>query len=195
MIAGKGEVIAGKEDPSATIFRATAERTEPIGHSCESRPLTVHFRGHSAARIRLFVLAGQHGDEPEATEAALLFLERYFAPHGKRRDSVIQIAVLADGNPDGGIARTRRNAMNVDLNRDHLLLESPEATAVHRFVQRWKPDIVIDVHTYRPRRSEVLKYGLVFPQDVMVMCPPIRPVDAAGLQLWKQILSISLRPA
>lgn len=159
---------ARRKNVSAATLPATAERAEVIGYSCENRPLTVRFRGRPEARVRLFALAGQHGDEPEATEAALLFLERYF---GKPRDPVIQTAVLADANPDGGIARTRRNAMNIDLNRDHLLLESPEAAAVHSFVQRWKPDIVIDVHTYRPRRSGVLKYGLVFPQDVMVDVP------------------------
>src|SRR5262249_35236586 len=81
------------------------------------------------------------------------------------------IAVLADANPDGSVKQTRRNASLLDLNRDHFLLSSPETAAVHYFVNCWRPDLILDVHTYRPRRRELLRYDFVFPQDVMIDFP------------------------
>jgi hypothetical protein len=78
------------------------------------------------------------------------------------------MAVVTDANPDGALAGTRRNVADVDLNRDHLFLTSPEITAIHAFVDRWQPDLIIDVHTYRAWRKELLPFDFVFPQDVMI---------------------------
>jgi len=75
---------------------------------------------------------------------------------------------VTDANPDGALAGTRRNASDVDLNRDHLLLSTPELSAIHALADRWQPDLIIDVHTYRPWRRELLPFDFVFPQDVML---------------------------
>ncbi|MGA2218450.1 MAG: hypothetical protein ABSG51_10215, partial [Terracidiphilus sp.] len=66
---------------------------------------------------------------------------------------------------------TRRSARETDLNRDHLLLLAPETATVHAFVDAWKPDIVIDVHTYRPWRRELMALDFVFPQEIMIDFP------------------------
>ena len=142
--------------------------TETIGHSVQSRALTVEFCGDPHAPLRIFILAGQHGDEPDAREAARDFVSGF-------RDAAncpaVQVAVVADGNPDGSAINTRRNARDLDLNRDHLLLAAPETAAIHAFARRWKPDLVLDVHTYRPWRKELLPFDFVFPQDIMFDFP------------------------
>lgn len=147
----------------------TPEESERIGTSVEARPLIVGYCGDSSAGgLRIFILAGQHGDETDARGAASEYLAKI------RRDGLRSgawVAVLADANPDGGAAHRRRNASDVDLNRDHLLLRAPETRAVHSFVDRWRPDLIVDVHTYRPWRSELLQYGFVFPHDVMLDVP------------------------
>jgi len=129
-----------------------------------------------AALPRIFILAGQHGDEGEAREAAAEFLDRF-----RSTPSAVEIAVLSDANPDGSAANTRRNGADLDLNRDHLLLSAPETRAVHSFVYRWKPDLIVDVHTYRPGRPELLERGLVFVQDVMVDVTTNPAICAAGV--------------
>jgi hypothetical protein len=118
--------------------------------------------------VRIFIMAGQHGDEPEARQAAAEFVSRFL--DGTFR-ATAHAAVLVDANPDGAIAGTRRSARDTDLNRDHLLLSAPETAAVHAFVDAWKPDIVIDVHTYRPWRRELMALDFVYPQEIMIDFP------------------------
>lgn len=135
---------------------------EQIGRSARGRPLIVrHRRGKSAEAARVFILAGQHGDEPLARAAvASFFREHSF--------SDVQIAALMDANPDGAHWGQRRNANGVDLNRDHQRLAAPETQAVHAFARRWKPHLIVDVHTYPPRRKHLLARGLVHANDVFI---------------------------
>src|SRR5262249_48929734 len=91
-------------------------------------------------------------------------------------------AVVADANPDGAAAGTRLNANGADLNRDHLLLNEPETRAIHSFVARWQPHLVIGGHTYRPRRKELLEHDLIFGQDVMVD-RPTKPASVLRMSL------------
>jgi hypothetical protein len=148
-------------------LQALSGESETIGYSAQGCPLVVQHCGHRGDRLRIFIMAGQHGDESDAREAAV----EYFAEFESNPQKGVRLAVLADGNPDGAVAGTRRNARHIDLNRDHLLLSAPETWAVHLFVNRWRPDLIIDVHTYRPWRPELLQHGMVFPQDVMVDFP------------------------
>jgi hypothetical protein len=142
--------------------------TETIGYSVQSRALTVEFCGDPHAPLRIFILAGQHGDEPDAREAARDFVGQFRAG---ACHAAVHAAVVADGNPDGSAVNTRRNARDLDLNRDHLLLAAPETAAIHAFARQWKPDLVLDVHTYRPWRKELLPWDFVFPQDIMFDFP------------------------
>jgi hypothetical protein len=148
--------------------------SEIIGYSVRGRPLVVHFRGRPR-RPRVLILAGQHGDEVHARTAASVCAA---TPQSLRLDAV-EFAIIADANPDGAAAGTRRNALRVDLNRDHLLLRSPETLAVHSFVRRWHPHLIIDVHTYRPWCPQLLRYDLMFSQDVMIDVPT-NPAVRAG---------------
>lgn len=141
---------------------------ELLGHSVEGRPLVVEYCGSPAANVRIFILAGQHGDESEAREAAAAFLVRFRS--GALR-ATARLAILADANPDGAAINARLNALHSDLNRDHLLLCTPETLAIHSFLDRWQPDLVLDVHTYRPWRRELLKHDFVFPHGVMIDFP------------------------
>jgi hypothetical protein len=48
--------------------------------------------------------------------------------------------------PSAGMGQ-RPNAMGLDLNRDHMKLESPEARALAKFMTDWEPIIAMDLHT------------------------------------------------
>jgi hypothetical protein len=160
---------------------------EVFGHSVGGRPLIVNYCANPycanpGARLRIFILAGQHGDEPDARDAAAELLTSVLT--GSFR-APVEMAIVTDANPDGALAGTRRNASDVDLNRDHLLLSTPEISAVHAFADRWQPDLLIDVHTYRAWRRELLPFDFVFPQDVMLdfqTNPAVRTAVGPGLQ-------------
>ena len=166
MITSSACEPAGTPGP-VTVLPA-AHGCETLGYSTQGRPLTVYYCGNPGASVRIFIMAGQHGDEPETCQAAAEFVSRCVegAFHAE-----VRAAVLVDANPDGAIAGTRRNAQDSDLNRDHLLLLEPETAAVHAFVDSWKPDIVVDVHTYRPWRRELIPFDMVYPQEIMIDFP------------------------
>src|SRR5262249_17529464 len=54
---------------------------------------------------------------------------------------------------------TRANGQGLDLNRDFVKLESPEARALVRLLGRWDPAVVIDTHTTNGSRH---RYALTY---------------------------------
>ena len=142
-------------------------RDATIGHSEEGRPLQVYHRGPVAASLRVMIMAGQHGDEPIAMEAARMFAARF----DTAQYPDIGLAVLPCANPDGSSRNTRTNAKGLDLNRDHLVLCSAEVQAIHAFIQAWQPHLILDVHTYPTRRTHLLRQGLVYCHDVFLDVP------------------------
>lgn len=148
----------------------SASETTVIGWSTEGRPLAVSWFGDPRTPLRVFILAGQHGDERYARKALrrlMKDLEERSDPHW----SSIRLAILDDANPDGSLRKTRENAQGIDLNRDHIRLESPETRAVHGFVACWRPHLVIDVHNYPSRRRRFLSEDLVLDSDVFLDVP------------------------
>jgi hypothetical protein len=60
----------------------------------------------------------------------------------------VDFYLIPQVNPDGSELRQRQNAGDMDLNRDHLTLTTPEVGAVHRVFHRVMPHVVLDVHEY-----------------------------------------------
>lgn len=148
---------------------APAYRRESFGRSHESRRLRVRFVGDPAAPLRILIVAGQHGDERLASAAVKRFTHQARTPG--MLSSSVQLALVRNANPDGAKERTRRNAQGIDLNRDHQLLRAAETQALHRFVGHWQPHLVLDVHTYPPRREHLLARNLVHCHDVYLDRP------------------------
>jgi len=143
--------------------------SKAIGNSEMGRPLEVEFFGDADSDFRIFVIAGQHGDEKYSI-LALEKLRNYL--NRNKDDNVIcssaSIALLYDANPDGSFKNTRTNTNSVDPNRDHQLLQSSEIYAIHRFVRSWRPNLIIDVHNFPPRREHLLAKDLIIDYDVFV---------------------------
>ena len=53
----------------------------------------------------------------------------------------------------------RPNGQGLDLNRDHVKLESPEARGQVKFLNEWDPHVVIDTHTTNGSRH---RYTLTY---------------------------------
>ncbi|MEM7674610.1 MAG: M14 family zinc carboxypeptidase [Myxococcota bacterium] len=137
-------------------------QTTNIGYSPEGRPIRATVVGAFDAPNRSLVIAGQHGDEPLAVEAVEEVAARLpLNPHRA-------VAFVICANPDGHAAQTRRTAQGIDLNRDHQYLAAPETQALHAFARAFRPQMIVDAHTFKPRRRVLLDHGLEWGADVMV---------------------------
>jgi len=136
-----------------------------LGYSMEGRPLPLVIAGNvsDTSKLRVFIQANIHAGEVEGKEAMLALLRDLAnGRHGAWLDSlVLLIAPIynADGNervrltnrplqygPIGGMGQ-RANAQNLDLNRDHMKLETPEARSLVTLFNRYDPQVAIDLHT------------------------------------------------
>jgi len=115
-----------------------------------------------AGKTRVLVMANIHAGEVEGKEAALELLRELAAGrHAAWRDSLVLLVAPiynADGNervrldnrplqlgPIGGMGQ-RPNAQGLDLNRDYMKLESPEARSLVKLFSEFDPHVVIDLH-------------------------------------------------
>ena len=60
--------------------------------------------------------------------------------------SQLNFLILPTANPYGNYFDERRNAQDLDLNRDHVKLEAPETRTITRIFREWMPEVSLDVH-------------------------------------------------
>src|SRR5205085_2945964 len=118
---------------------------------------------HASGLPVVFIMANIHAGEVEGKEAAQMLLRDLVSSSQKlREEMIVLIAPIynADGNekisiehrktqngPPNGVG-VRENAQGLDLNRDYMKLESPEARGlIHNVLNRWDPLLTVDLHT------------------------------------------------
>jgi hypothetical protein len=173
----------GTADP--TIIRLL-----PLGSSQTGVPLeALHFSREPVAlastgttvrppRPAVLLVGQQHGDEPAAGEALLVMAQALAqapapgtAPSAGGLAGVldrIDVIILPRANPDGAAAGRRTTASGIDMNRDHLLLHTPEAQAVAQLVREFRPVVVVDSHEYPVPGRFVDKFGALPRADALV---------------------------
>ncbi len=120
-----------------------------IGYSFEGREILLLKIGHGDTPILLW--SQMHGDEPTATMAILdvckFFAQSdsldYFKNKIKNELSIYIIPML---NPDGAQIYKRRNALDIDLNRDAMMLESPESKILKQVRDSLNPKFGFNLH-------------------------------------------------
>lgn len=139
-------------------------KTEIIGKSVEGRNLFVlkfssgEF-GADKSKVRILFFAQQHGNEQSGKEAALKLALNLTKPENRYLFDKIDLAIIPQVNPDGSELNKRRNAHEMDLNRNHLILTEPETQALHRFFEKYLFEVTMDVHEYSPYGEDWEKYG------------------------------------
>lgn len=104
-----------------------------------------------AAGSSILFVCSQHGNEPAGRDGCLQAIRDLAldsSPATQRLLTRSTILFIPNANPDGRAANIRRNSQNVDLNRDHLALETSETQAVAKVVRDYAPDAVHDAHEY-----------------------------------------------
>ena len=121
-----------------------------------------------SARPTVLLVGQQHGDEPAGAEA-LLVVARELA-QGRLAPLLdrIDVVVLPRANPDGALAGQRLTTSGIDVNRDHLLLRTPEAQAQAQLVRDFAPVVVVDSHEFSVIGRYVEKFGAVQRFDALI---------------------------
>ncbi len=129
------------------------------GDVADTRPETIRKSG----KLVVYIQGNIHAGEVEGKEAMLELLRELKAgKHSEwRRRLVLLIVPIfnADGNdmislynrpwqhgPAAGMGQ-RANGQNLDLNRDHMKLESPEVLAFVKMLNEYDPHVTVDLHT------------------------------------------------
>ncbi len=94
----------------------------------------------------LLLTASQHGNEQSAKESALRFVRDIAFGDLKPLLKRMNVLVVPQSNPFGNAFDVRENEIGLDLNRDHVKLESESVRALHRVYREWTPEVTMDVH-------------------------------------------------
>lgn len=93
-----------------------------------------------------YLVAAKHGNEQSAKEAALRLVRDLALGELRPLLKQVNVLVLPTANPYGNWLDQRRNEQELDLNRDQVKLESPEAEAINRVFVTCMPEVTLDVH-------------------------------------------------
>jgi hypothetical protein len=169
-----------------TTFGTTTEkRALPLAvvGAPDASPQAVRGTG----KLRVYIQGNIHGGEVEGKESAQILLREIV--EGKHDDWLKTMVLLvapiynADGNerfalnnrgpqygPLGGQGQ-RPNAQDLDLNRDHMKLDSPEGRAFVKLMNDYDPHVSMDLHTTNGSRHA---YFLTY-------APPLNPSTAPSI--------------
>ncbi|MDA3865821.1 MAG: M14 family zinc carboxypeptidase [Salinivirgaceae bacterium] len=124
--------------------------------------------GERSEKLALMIMAQQHGNEPSGKEGVLNLLTAIANGKYSKALESVRLVILPQVNPRGGDSNMRRNANDMDINRDHLLLATSEAQLVHQIFQQYKPHVVVDVHEYYPYRNSWETFGYLKDFDIQL---------------------------
>jgi hypothetical protein len=114
-----------------------------LGSPPTSTPGTAWFSG----KPTVFFTGNVHGGERAGREGTLQLIRELTL--GAHRDILdrVNVLIVPTLNPDGHENRTRTNSLGYDMNRDFVVAETPEITAViEEILTQWWPDVFVDVH-------------------------------------------------
>lgn len=173
-----------------------------FGYTNEGRTLPLAVLGapdatpeavRKTGKLRVYIQGNIHGGEVEGKESAQMLLRDL--AQGKHAEWLQSMVLLigpiynADGNervtltnrgrqngPVGGMGQ-RPNAQDLDLNRDHIKLDSPEGRSVVKLMNEYDPHVSMDLHT---TNGSFHAYHLTY-------APPLNPAtDPAIIELLRK---------
>ena len=128
-----------------------------VGTSMEGR--SIHQVKAGTGPVPVLLWSQMHGDEATAT-MALFDIFRFLQASGDGFDAMRQTILSKTTlyfvpmlNPDGAERFQRRTAIDIDMNRDALRLQSPESVLLKSLQQSLKPLVGFNLHDQNPRYS------------------------------------------
>jgi hypothetical protein len=140
------EVKSRLEAIAAT--RAGVLRVREVGRSLEGREIWDVAFGTGPYVVLMW--SQMHGDEPTATSALFdvyEYIRRHEAePAVRQLLSALTVHTVPMLNPDGAERFQRRNVQSIDINRDALLLQTPEGRLLKSLRDSLKPAVGFNLH-------------------------------------------------
>lgn len=128
---------------------------EALGQSVEGRAIRHLSFGHGPFHVLMW--SQMHGDEPTATRALFdlmaFFHMRRGEPSVARVLDALTIHMVPMLNPDGAERFQRRNVQGIDINRDALMLQTPEGRLLKDLRDRLGPRLGFNLHNQGWRTS------------------------------------------
>lgn len=163
---------------------------DTVGRSQQGRAMALAVlsgpRGVDARLPTVLLLAQQHGNEPAGGEAALVLAQSLATDRSSWLDRV-NVLIMPRANPDAAERFMRETANRIDLNRDHLLLRTPEAQAIAGLMRDYAPAVVVDAHEYPAIAPYLDKFGGVARADVLLqyaMAPNVHEFVSRAAEEW-----------
>ena len=119
-------------------------------------------------RPTVLLIGQQHGDEPAGSEALLVVARELTQGLLQPLLQRINVIIVPRANPDGSAQGQRVTADGLDMNRDHLLLNTPEARALAKLTRDYHPTVVVDAHEYTVVGRFLQKFGAVQKYDALL---------------------------
>lgn len=147
--------MSQRGEPLLGLVVTRAGGTEPAQLDTSGRPTVV-------------LIGQQHGDEPAGSEALLVISRELVQGLLEPLLDRINVVIVPRANPDGAAVGTRVTANGVDMNRDHLLLHTPEARALALVVNDYRPILVVDAHEYTVVGRYLQKFNAIQRYDALL---------------------------
>jgi len=148
-----GQSQRGENLQALVLARATG--TDPAALLANGRPTVL-------------MVGQQHGDEPAGSEALLVMARELAQGLLLPQLSRINVLIVPRANPDGAASKQRATTGGLDMNRDHLLLNTPEAQALAKLMRDYQPTVVVDAHEYTAAGRFLEKFGAVQKYDALL---------------------------
>ncbi|MCP4047246.1 MAG: DUF2817 domain-containing protein [Gammaproteobacteria bacterium] len=168
-------------------------KMESIGASVSGRPVPALFFSQDAVfasqretKPVVLVIVQHHGNEPSGKEAALIVARRLLNEESGLLDK-LDLILVPQVNPDGSEAGERRNANNMDLNRNHVMLSEPESNAVHQLFLDWMPEVTLDVHEYNAVLTRWIEEGYLKDAEEMLGGVTNRNIDSRIIDFTRDV--------
>lgn len=125
------------------------------------------FQGRDIARLSIgtgprviLVIGGVHGTEPVSREAVLRECRLFAYSPDSARSALLSdytLMFVPTVNADR-VLQGRNNAQNININRDYMQLDSPEATVITQIFAEHDPVVAIDAHETSSTLADLMPY-------------------------------------
>lgn len=140
-----------------------------------------------SSRATVLLVGQQRGDEGASAEALMLVAQDLARGRLQQLLDRVNVLVLPRANPDGALTGERMTASGVELDRDHLVLQTPEAQAQARLVRDYQPVLVAYAREYDLNPLYQQKFGAVQAHDALVQyatAPNLPPFITKAAHEW-----------
>jgi len=156
------ELVRAERRDGTRVIRLDA------GRSQQGVPLQALRFSRGVGRPVVLLIGQQHGDEPAGAEALMVVAHELARGRLGAVLDQLDVVVLVRANPDGAVWNTRVAADGIDINRDHLLLRTPEAQAQAKLVRELAPVVVVDLHEHTVAGRYLEKFNAVQRNDLLL---------------------------